>query len=66
MTDLNKKPSETTANWSEQKTKLKSKFTQLTDADLHFEPGKKEEMLSKVQAKLGKNQEDFNKIMHEL
>lgn len=66
MTEQNKKPVETTANWSEQKSKLKSKFTQLTDADLNFEPGKKDEMLSKVQTKLGKNKEDFNKIMNEL
>ena len=40
-------------NWNEQKGKLKAKFSTLTDADLHYEEGKKDEMFTKVQTKFG-------------
>jgi len=41
-------------NWNEQKGKLKKKFAVLTDNDLMFEERKKDEMLGKLQIKLGK------------
>ena len=50
-------------NWDEQKGKLKQKFAALTDNDLLFVKGKKEEMLGKLQAKLGKTKEELFKIM---
>lgn len=50
-------------SWKEQKGKLKLKFPSLTDADLHFEEGKKDEMLRKVETKLGKTKEEFSKII---
>ena len=53
-------------SWNEQKGKLKAKFTTLTDADLTFEEGKKDEMLTKVYAKLGKTKEEFAKILTDL
>ncbi len=37
------------ANWNEQKGKLKQKFAWLTDGDLLFQPGKKDEMLARLQ-----------------
>ena len=46
-------------NWIEQKGKLKQKFAALTDNDLLFEQGMKEEMLGKLQAKLGKSREEI-------
>lgn len=46
---------EAKGNWNEQKGKLKQKFATLTDNDLMFAEGKKEEMLGKLQIKLGKN-----------
>jgi uncharacterized protein YjbJ (UPF0337 family) len=50
-------------NWEEQKGKLKQKFAALTDNDLMFSEGKKEEMLGKLQIKLGKTKEElFNLI----
>ena len=52
--------------WAEQKGKLKQSFAILTDNDLMFDEGKKEEMLGKVQAKLGKTKEEFQKIIAEL
>jgi uncharacterized protein YjbJ (UPF0337 family) len=50
-------------NWNEQKGKLKKKFAVLTDNDLMFEEGKKEEMFGKLQIKLGKSKEEFDKII---
>ena len=52
--------------WAEQKGKLKQSFAILTDNDLMSDEGKKEEMLGKVQAKLGKTKEEFQKIIAEL
>lgn len=53
-------------NWGEQKEKLKGQFPTLTDADLRYEKGKKEEMLTNVQTKLGKTKEEFDTIIAEL
>lgn len=51
------------SNWNEQKGKLKAKFPTLSDSDLTYEEGKKDEMLSKVQAKLGKSKEELATII---
>lgn len=53
-------------NWEEQKGKLKQKFASLTDDDLLFAEGKKEEMLGKIQVKLGKSKEELHKILSDL
>ena len=53
-------------NWDEQKGKLKQKFATLTDNDLLFEEGKKEEMLGRLQVKLGKSKEELHKIISSL
>jgi uncharacterized protein YjbJ (UPF0337 family) len=50
-------------NWNEQKTKLKLQFTTLTDEDLKYENGKKDEMLEKVQIKLGKTKDELSSII---
>ena len=48
------------------KGKLKSKFATLTDDDLMYAEGKKEEMLGKLQIKLGKTKEELQKMLDEL
>jgi uncharacterized protein YjbJ (UPF0337 family) len=53
-------------NWNEQKGKLKQKFAILTDNDLMFAEGKKDEMVGKLQIKLGKTKEELFKIIAEL
>jgi len=53
-------------NWDEQKGKLKQKFADLTDNDLLFAEGKKEEMLGRLQIKLGKSKEELHKIIQAL
>jgi uncharacterized protein YjbJ (UPF0337 family) len=50
-------------NWNEQKGKLKQRFAELTDNDLMYEEGKKDEMLGKLQIKLGKSKEEIQKII---
>jgi uncharacterized protein YjbJ (UPF0337 family) len=49
--------------WSETKEKLKEKFASLTDNDLQFSEEKKEEMLGKIQGKLGKTKEELLAII---
>jgi len=52
-----------TGNWEEQKGKLKQKFAILTDNDLMLLDGKKEELLGRLQVKLGKTKEELQKII---
>jgi len=60
---LNMNTTEAQGNWNEQKGRLKQKFATLTDNDLMFAEGKKDEMLGKLQIKLGKTKEELHKIM---
>jgi uncharacterized protein YjbJ (UPF0337 family) len=53
-------------NWNEQKGKLKQKFAMLTDNDLMFAKGKKEEMYGRLQVKLGKTKEELMSIIESL
>jgi uncharacterized protein YjbJ (UPF0337 family) len=53
-------------NWNEQKGKLKQQFATLTDNDLMFEEGKKDEMLGRLQIKLGKTKEELHKMIEGL
>ena len=46
-------------NWNEVKGKLKQKYGQLTDDDLSFAAGKEDELLGRLQKKLGKSKEDL-------
>ena len=57
---------EAKGNWNEQKGKLKQKFAQLTDNDLMFAEGKKDEMIGRLQIKLGKTKEEVLRIIAEL
>ena len=57
---------EVKGNWNEQKGKLKQKFAILTDNDLMFEEGKKDEMMGKIQIKLGKTKDELHKIITNL
>jgi len=41
-------------SWNEVKGKLKQKYGQLTDDDLAFSDGKEDELLGRLQQKLGK------------
>jgi uncharacterized protein YjbJ (UPF0337 family) len=53
-------------NWNETKGKLKQKFAILTDNDLLLTEGKQDELLGRLQIKLGKTKEELSKIITEL
>lgn len=60
------KAKEVKISWDDQKVKLKAKYPNLSDSDLHFEAGKKDKMMHKIQTKLGKTENELIKIMSEL
>lgn len=53
-------------NWNETKGKLKQQFASLTDNDLLLVEGKKDELLGRLQVKLGKSKEDLNSLISSL
>ncbi len=57
---------EVKGNWNEKKGKLKQKFAELTDNDLMYDEGQKDEWLGKLQIKLGKSKEELTKIISSL
>jgi uncharacterized protein YjbJ (UPF0337 family) len=46
-------------NWNQIKGKLKQKYGQLTDQDLTFAEGKDDELLGRLQTKLGKTKDEL-------
>ena len=53
-------------NWNEMKGKLKQKYAQLTDDDLTFVEGKEDELLGRMQQRLGKTKDDLRREIEEL
>jgi hypothetical protein len=53
-------------SWREQKILLKRRFPILSDEDLVFEEGKRDSMLRRLEAKLGKNPQELELIFAEL
>lgn len=53
-------------SWNETKGKLKQKFALLTDSDILLVEGKQEEMLGRLQIKLGKTKAEIQKLISEL
>ncbi len=53
-------------NWNERKSKLRQKFSFLTDNDLALDNNKKEQMIVKLQKKLGKTKDELLKIIETL
>jgi uncharacterized protein YjbJ (UPF0337 family) len=50
-------------NWNEIAGKLKQQFANLTDDDLLFKKGKEEELLGRLQQKLGKTKSELRKLI---
>ena len=53
-------------SWNEVKGKLKQKYAQLTDNDLAFSEGKDDELLGRLEQKLGRTKEDLRKEIESL
>jgi hypothetical protein len=65
-TPINPSTEPVKANWTEQKDKLKAKFPVLSDSDLRYENGKKDEMYTRIEAKIGKTKEELAAIISAL
>ncbi|RPI01811.1 MAG: CsbD family protein [Ignavibacteriae bacterium] len=50
-------------NWNEIAGKLKQQYADLTDDDLLLKEGKEEELLGRLQQKLGKTKEELRKLI---
>jgi len=61
-----KNKTELLGNWNETKGKLKQKFAALTDNDVLLINGKQDELLGRLQIKLGKTKEEIYKLIAEL
>lgn len=53
-------------NWNEMKGKLKQRFAMLTDSDMLLIAGKQDELIGRLQAKLGKTKAEIHKLIAEL
>jgi len=53
-------------NWDKIKGKLKQEYAQLTDEDLTYAEGKGDELLGKLQDKLGKGKAEVTKMLNDL
>lgn len=53
-------------NWNELAGKLKQQFGALTDDDLLLKEGKQEELMGRLQIKLGKTKEELRSIISKL
>jgi uncharacterized protein YjbJ (UPF0337 family) len=53
-------------NWNELKGKLKQQYSNLTDDDLLYAEGKEDELLGRLQQRLGKSREEVRDILNQL
>ena len=53
-------------SWNEVKGKLKQKYGQLTDNDLTFAEGKDEELLGRLQNRLGRSKDELRSEIESL
>lgn len=53
----------TKGNWKELKGKLKEEYAVLTDKDLAYEEGKEEQLIGRLQQKLGKTKAEISSIL---
>lgn len=53
-------------SWNEAKGKLKQKYGELTDDDLAFAEGKEDELLGRLQTKLGKTKDQLREEIAKL
>jgi hypothetical protein len=53
----------TSDHWRELQTKLKEKYPELTEADLHYKEPLEQDMLRMVEYKLSKTKEEMQEII---
>lgn len=50
--------------WEEAKMKVKQAHPDIKDEELEYKPGNEEELLERLQAKLGKTKKEIRKWLH--
>jgi len=53
-------------SWNEVKGKMKQKYANLTDDDLLYQEGKEDELLGRIQKKIGKSKEEVKSWIESL
>ncbi|MBN8861033.1 MAG: CsbD family protein [Sphingobacteriales bacterium] len=53
-------------NWNEIKGKMKQKYASLTDDDLLYDDGKDDELLGRIQKKIGQSKDEVIKWIESL
>lgn len=53
-------------NWNETKGKLKEKYAVLTDNDLAYEEGQEDQLVGRLQEKLGKTKKEVKDILRDI
>lgn len=53
-------------NWNQIKGKLKQEYASLTDDDLKYEEGKEDELVGRIQEKVGKGKEEIKSFIDNL
>ena len=53
-------------SWNQFKGKLRQQFGQLTDDDLTFSEGKEDELIGRLQKRLGKTKDEIRKELRSL
>ena len=53
-------------DWNVAKGKLKQKYAQLTDDDLIYEKGREDELLGRIQKRVGHTKEDVERAVDEI
>lgn len=53
-------------SWNEVKGKLKQRYGELTDDDLEYTEGQGEELVGRLQQKLGKSKDEIRKMIRSL
>lgn len=51
-------------DWEQSKQKIREQYPHVRDEDLHLEPGKEEELLERLQEKLGKTKKEIRNWLH--
>jgi uncharacterized protein YjbJ (UPF0337 family) len=53
-------------DWNVAKGKLKQKYGQLTDNDLTYEKGREDELIGRIQKRVGHTREEVQRVVNEI
>lgn len=53
-------------NWNEIKGKLKEKYGELTDDDLQYTEGNEDQLIGRIQKKLGKSKDEVRRLINKV